>query len=47
MSGEPMPGGEMDPVHDNARLAEIAALGMTAAEVDVQTYYTATFVAKG
>ena len=34
MSGEPIPEGEMDPVHDNARLAEIAALGLTAAEVD-------------
>lgn len=34
MSGEPMPDGTMDPVHDSARLAEIAALGLTAAEVD-------------
>ncbi|HYW12916.1 MAG TPA: GAF domain-containing protein [Longimicrobium sp.] len=34
MSGEMMTDGAADPIRDNARLAEIAALGLTAAEVD-------------
>jgi GAF domain-containing protein len=34
MSGETMHGGGADPVKDAARLAEIAALGLTAEEVD-------------
>lgn len=34
MSGDAMPGDAMDPIHDNARLEEIAALGLTSAEVD-------------
>lgn len=34
MSVDAMAGGAMDPIHDTARLQEIAALGLTAAEVD-------------
>jgi GAF domain-containing protein len=34
MSGETMQGGGADPVKDTARLAEIAALGLTGEEVD-------------